>query len=749
MKKVLVILFLLFTHFAQAQLQRNYTSYTVDNGLAQNTVWDAFQDYKGFMWFGTADGIDRFDGYKMHHYKWDSKDSSTLRGNSFIKFYEDSKNNLWVSHNMGVSVYIREMDCFKNVFFEATIKNGNGESYATILGEDQKGRMWSVSGNQEILAINMRTFQEEKRLNVTTSRYQVSSIRTSITINNNIYCYLNDSGTTWFKLNTETDKIDIINGPKSFTGFFFKYNDSTICSLNKSALYLYHVNENRFETKLIKPNAITEKLERLSSTSLAFWQGKIWLGNNTGLYVFNPKTNVFEERITSFNKAEKVGFYYVQFLRVDKSGNLWVCTNGDGAKCLSPYRNKFKHYKSSVSETKLVKSITSDAEHNIYTGMYAEGIVTYKTNNKSEQFKFGKQKDEHAHVLAQAIWNKRYFVIHDRYLKELNPLTKKELNRTDVFHYKNFGYCAYPFFHQYKNKLYLSCDLAFYEIQPSGKGKLLFKFNTFDTIITCFSIINDTTWWVGTTKFVCTFNPISKKWKKLPLNVYTKTLCLSNDKKYVWVGAAVGLYLTDLSGKVLKKFEITEGLPDDFIYGILEDNKGRFWMSHNKGISVYNPINKTFKNYGVKDGLQSNEFNTGAYYKDEKGLMYFGGVNGINIIDPNHFVENKNAPQIAINEILLGDLPFKTDTAYNEIKSLTLSYLDNTLSFDFSALEFSQPENNTYKYRLSGYDNNWIQSGTRHFARYANLPPGKYVFQVMAANADGFWNNEPRNIFIT
>jgi signal transduction histidine kinase len=129
--------------------------------------------------------------------------------------------------------------------------------------------------------------------------------------------------------------------------------------------------------------------------------------------------------------------------------------------------------------------------------------------------------------------------------------------------------------------------------------------------------------------------------------------------------------------------------------------------------------------------------------------LYFGGVNGINVIDPNHVIENKNAPQIAINEILLGDLPLQSDTAYNEIQSLTLSYLQNTLSFDFSALEFSQPENNIYQYRLSGYDNNWIQSGTRHFARYANLPPGNYVFQVMAANADGFWNKQPRNIFIT
>jgi signal transduction histidine kinase/ligand-binding sensor domain-containing protein len=749
MRRVTTLLFILSCFNLNSQHLRNYTSYTVDNGLAQNTVWDAFQDYKGFMWFGTADGVNRFDGYKMHHYKWNSKDSTTLLGNTSFRFYEDSKHNLWISHNKGVSIYNRTLDCFKNVIFEMAIANGNGESYTTILGEDPKGRVWSISGSQELLAINMNTFREEKRLKVTASKFSVSSIRTSIRIKDYIIGYLNDSLTTWFRINIQTDKVEIINGPHTFTGSFMKYNDSTICSLDKKNIYYYHVHSNRFEVKPLTSNEFSEKLNTLSSTSLTWWQGKIYFGSSSGLFIYNAETNEFEERITSFNKTERVGFYYIQKLRVDRTGNLWVCTNGDGVRCLSPYRNKFKHYNSSVSRTKLVKSITSDAAHNIYTGMYAEGIVTYKANGKSDQFKFGKLNDEHAHVLAQAFWNKRYFVVNDRYLKELNPITKKEISRTDVFHYKNKGYCAYPFFHCYNNKLYLSSDLSFYEIQPSGKGKLLFKFNNMDSIITCFTIVNDTAWWVGTTRFVCLFNPKTKQWKRPPFKAFIKTLCLSKDKKFVWVGAGVGLYLMDAIGNVLQKFEITDGLPDDFIYGILEDNQGRFWMSHNKGLSVYNPLTKTFKQYGVKDGLQSNEFNTGAYHKDNSGLLYFGGVNGVNVIDPSHVIENKNAPQVAINEILLGDIPYKRDTAYNEIQSLTLSYLENTLSFDFSALEFSQPESNIYQYKLTGYDKNWIQSGTKHFARYANLPPGNYVFQIMAANADGYWNKQPRNIFIS
>jgi signal transduction histidine kinase/ligand-binding sensor domain-containing protein len=749
MKKLIFILLLIFSLPAFAQLQRNYTSYTVDNGLAQNTVWDAFQDYKGYMWFGTADGVNRFDGYTMHHYKWNSKDSTTLLGNINFKFYEDKDQNLWISHNKGVSIYNRTKDCFKNIVLNVELKDNLGERYATVLSEDRKGRIWNISGSHDLIAINKKDYKEQKRIRVSTSRYNLSSIRTSINIGKYIFCYLNDSCTTWFKLNTETDQVEMIHGPSIFTGYFMKYNDSTLCSFDKNNKYLYHVNQDRFETKPIKSNGITKSINQLPASTLVWWQGKIYLGHNTGLYIYNPVSNEFEERITSFNKGEKVGFYYVQFLRVDRSGNLWICTNGDGVKCLSPYRNKFKHFNSSESRNKLVKSITSDTAKTIYTGLYAEGIITYKRNGNIEQHKFGKSKDEQSHVLAETFWNNRFYVVNDRHLKELNPITKNEISRTDIYHYTNNGFCAYPFFYHYNEKLYLSSDLALYEINKDKPVSLIFKFKKIDTIITTFTIINDTNWWVGTTNALYEFNPTSKKWRRLPVNIVIKTICLTKDRKQVWVGGNAGLFLLSTTGKIIKKYDMSDGLPDDFIYGILEDKYGRFWMSHNKGISVYEPKSKMFKHYSVKDGLQSNEFNTGAYYKDDRGLLYFGGVNGINEIDPDEINENRNVPNVSINQIFLGDLPYKVDTAYNEIKHLRFNYRENTLSFDFSALEFSQIEDNTYQYKMEGIDENWIQSGTRHFARYANMPPGEYVFKIKAANGDGYWNEIPRELAIT
>lgn len=748
MKTISALLLLLCCFSLHAQLQRNYSSYTVDNGLAQNSVWDAFQDYKGYMWFGTADGANRFDGYKMKHYKFRKDDTTSLTGNSAFRFYEDSKNNLWISHNKGLSIYNRTKDCFLNIE-EANTVYSNGESYSTVLGEDERGHVWCVSGTQQLKGYNLKDFSLHKSIQVSASRYSVSSIRTCIKSGKFIIGYLNDSSTTWFKLNTETEQTEIIHGPKQFTGFFMLYNDSTICAFGKGFFHLYNINNNTFSAKPITGSIMPGDL--VAGTTLTWWQGKIYLGNNTGLYVFNPRTYMFEERIVSFNKSESVGFFYIQYLRVDRSGNLWICTNGSGARCLSPYQNKFKHYVTSESRNTLVKSITTDKNGNIYAGHYGQGLIWYTPNGKSEQYKFNKSKTELTHVLGIAERNNQIFMVNDRLLKVFDPVSKKVLYETNVFSepsVKDGSYIAYPYFKKDKDRLYVSCDMAIYEVLANGRPKTVVATASTDTFITTFEIMNDSTWWIGTSKQLFEYNLKQNTWKSIPVHIYIKTICFIKASNEVWVGGNTGLFRLTLGGKVQQQYDISDGFPDDFIYGILEDKYHRVWMSHNKGISVYLPQTKTFKHYGVKDGLQSNEFNTGAFYKDEAGLLYFGGVNGLNVINPDNLIENKNPPQISINEIMLGDMPYKSDTAHCELQCMNLNYLENTLSFDFSALEFSQPEDNIYQYKLEGYDNKWIESGTRHFARYANLPPGNYTLKIKAANGDGHWNPAPKMLFI-
>ncbi|TAE81191.1 MAG: hypothetical protein EAY81_09925 [Bacteroidetes bacterium] len=748
--KLVLTYILLFLHLVCfAQLQRNYTSYTVDNGLAQNSVWDAFQDYKGFMWFGTADGVNRFDGYKMYHYRPIIGDTNSIGGNSSNKFFEDSKQRLWISHNNGISIYNRVNDCFKNLSFNH-LQSHSGETYINILGEDKKGRIWFSDFSDKIWAVSIENFKVVDSI-LFLAKSHFNRFPRNITISDKyIIGTIYDSTTIWFRLNTETKQFNWFGKLPFNNSSFTVLNDSLLVTYAQKSLYYYNPYTNSLKEQPLS-NLVEFNSQKTTIARILKWENNIWIGNNLGLFVIDPINNKLIEFIKRFDKNKDANFSYVQNLYIDKSNNLWICTNGAGVHCISPQRNKFKHLCAKNTSGALVKSITTDADGNVYTGFYADGMVKYNAVRQGKKVELENIKGKLNHVLAITYFNNTLFYVHNENIIAHN---NKGINRKKIYTGKyNLGVTgaaiSYPFFKPYNNQLFISIDYVIMRLDKNLTTKILLPKGHFDHQITCFELFNDTTWWVGTTKGLYRFNPFTKETVKLKIPIMVKTICAQKSTNKVWVGGNTGLFILTKQGKLVKQFSLSEGLPDDFIYGILEDKYGKLWMSHNKGISLYHPLSKTFKNYSVKDGLQSNEFNTGAYYKDEKGLLYFGGVNGINVIDPNRVVENKNAPQVAINEILLGDMPYKSDTAYNEIRSLTLSYVENTLSFDFSALEFSQPENNTYKYRLNGYDNNWIQSGTKHFARYANLPPGKYVFQVMAANADGFWNNEPRNIFIT
>lgn len=184
------------------------------------------------------------------------------------------------------------------------------------------------------------------------------------------------------------------------------------------------------------------------------------------------------------------------------------------------------------------------------------------------------------------------------------------------------------------------------------------------------------------------------------------------------------------------------------IHGILEDNDGNLWLSTHKGLSKFDPINETFRNYDVNDGLQSNEFNGGAYFKSPRtGEMFFGGVNGFNSFFPENIIDNSYVPPIVITDFQLSNKSIPTGKlpltkAITETEEIMLSYQDRVFSFEFAALHFACPDKNQYAYKMDGLDKNWNFIGTRRFTTFTNLSPGKYVFRVKRSNCDGVWNEE-------
>jgi signal transduction histidine kinase len=241
-----------------------------------------------------------------------------------------------------------------------------------------------------------------------------------------------------------------------------------------------------------------------------------------------------------------------------------------------------------------------------------------------------------------------------------------------------------------------------------------------------------------------------REWKKgnSALSKQIKTIAEDRDGN-IWMGTPSGLYILNKKGEIKNEWHIGKPLVNDFIYGILRDNNDDMWFSHNKGLTRYDHKKKTFKSFSVDDGLQANEFNTGAYFKSASGELFFGGINGVNSFFPEDIKDNTNIPSIQITRIEVNDKPFSDSLVHWAKRNITLDYTNNTLAFEFAGLEFTEPMKNQYASRLLGIDKDWVYSDNKRFARYADIPPGNYTFQVKASNNDGVWNETPTTLSIT
>ena len=224
--------------------------------------------------------------------------------------------------------------------------------------------------------------------------------------------------------------------------------------------------------------------------------------------------------------------------------------------------------------------------------------------------------------------------------------------------------------------------------------------------------------------------------------------------KYLWIGTnGGGLNRMDLQTGKCQVFSTKDGLPNNVIYGILPDDESNLWMSTNKGLSSYNLKKSSFRNFDYKDGLQSNEFNRGAYCRTSEGCLYFGGMNGFNYFYPREIRNNTSRPQVVITGLKIRNQPVAIQAEGSPLlksiyltEKLTLAFKDNFISFEFASMDFTDPGKNLYRYKLEGFDKDWINSGNTYSANYTNLDPGIYTFQVKGSNNDEFWNEKETSI---
>jgi signal transduction histidine kinase/ligand-binding sensor domain-containing protein len=728
LKHVLKLCLLLTFHAEPTNAQQSLNSFLLnsDNGLAQNSVWDVITDKEGFLWIGTANGLNRWDGINITHYYPGNKTHS-FNGLTGFSFFADDFGYTWIAHNNGLSYYNHFLDSFFNIV-DTTFT-------PCILGA-YKQKLFVITNPNRITVINLNNRLIEEFIEIKGSNVYnpVAESNKSVVISNFAICTLSVGKIMLFNMNDKKYNFIYVESDLSKP---IKLSNNAAIITNLYTTYKFTLQKDT----LVWHKIVNTKQAKTLIMAGVYWNNKFLLASLEGIFSYDTagffKLNEFKIKNHDLSNNIYDNFY------IDARNNLYICTNVSGLHIVSYARNKFKQLKTNSSNLNMVKSILVTSDDKIFTGQYGSHLVQYINDEMYDIINFHNKP-------YKAVWGMCNIDKDNLLAVGFNSLfvynhNKKKLIKTIPF--SNILDNQYPVFFHYDSVIVLNINInttgSLYKFYVSDYSiKKIQDFN--DKLITAFYIINNEKMFVGSRMDLWLYNKNANKSVKL-LNGWIKHISVFNTDTFL-VATTNGLFMINAFGRLLKTYNTENGLKDNFVYSALVDADRNIWISTNKGIGVIEKKNEIHW-YTLEDGLQSNEFNTGAFTL-HKGNLYFGGVNGINIINPTYKPKNYVVTNTAITNILVNDLPYKLDSAVNAKMHLVLEYTNNTLSFDFASLDFSFHTKNTYRYFFEGIEKSWIDLSEKHFIRYAQLQPGNYKLMVQSAGYDGIYG-ATKTIFIT
>ena len=763
---------------AQPQEQR-FRSITIDDGLSQSTVIAICQDSLGFLWFGTKDGLNLYDGYSFTVFRSDRSDSTSIGGNNVVSLLVDADGNIWAGTSNGkLSRYSHKNQRFIDVPLEPLEKKQNQVSSVASLVLDAKGNIWAGTLADGLYKINPTTYAVEHIV------YEKASSTNIIPENTIMTLMASKDGHLWIgtyqygltKLNIATGKVERFT--ESNNGLLgdqvnsiFEDEQGVIWVGTDLGASIFDAAHGRFQSLLINPGNFPR------AAVMAFAQtepGYIWLAvYPQGIVRFNISTRDWVNYTASEFNTYSLNFNDVRVLFVDRTKNLWIGTNGGGINTLPPYQNfsLYKHISDNPASLphNSVRSIVEDHEGNLYVGMYG-GLMIY--NNARNTYKhFDSDEDIRHNLHNSSVYaleidssGKVWIGLEGGGLQLYDP--ESETFET-YYHISDDSTTiindnVLALLIDSQNQLWVGthAGLSLYDREKGTFKHYIFSKRRFAGPYVR-AILEDVPGylWVGTDDGLYYLEvatgknvkyaglKVAEGTKDTPEGIY----CLyKDDTGALWVGSqGNGLHklLYTNQGLNFSKAEF-ECICDDeeheqlTVYGILEDAKKNLWISTDNGLMTYSPLENTWERFTKTDGLQSNEFNAGAYFKAKDGRMYFGGIGGISAFYPDKLRFNSTPPPVVLTNFKVFNKPYLLEQDISLLQEILLNYNENYLTFEFAALDYTAPEQNTYAYKLDGFDADWIYPGAMRQATYSNLPPGEYIFRVKASNKDGYWNEK-------
>ena len=738
--------------FASDSLSVRYLG--IDQGLSNNAVTCIYKDHNGFMWFGTYDGLNRYDGYSFHVFRNTVGDSASLLDNHVYCINSDNENKIWVGGGKGASVY----DPCRAAFFTPRFKKVNSSESvplcdAVLSIKNAAGTMLVGTAHNGLIVF---TGSREPGKQIVLPRgadvtYNVPAIEYD-SIRKVAWIFITDLGLYKYeigsgRLSPVASGLTQCNSIfASSTGDLFIGNDAGVFKVCKDVFKrfdaipemivkdiaegpngglwiatdgngLWHLPPGGNMARPFSSAVATINSNAIYAIYIDF-EGRQWIGTlRGGVNILERNPSLFKTISYHQGRTEDVNDFILSFCEDDRS-NLWIGTDGAGLRYWDKQKNIFTKYVHSADPGSITNNfitcITRDCKNDIWISTWFGGIDKLNTSNNS-------------------------FTHYTCY----NPF--QNIDERNVW----------QIYEDCKQRLWASA---------SNRGHLYLynrpadTFELFDTALFDLQVLAEDrsgNLWGGNYNSLIKIDPEKRRHKTFFIGYPVR--CIHEDNHHnFWVGTeGGGLLLFDREKGVFQQMTTKEGLPNNGILRILEDNKGNLWLSTYYGLCRYNPALKTYRNFTQADGLQSNQFSFNAALVAKNGEFLFGGIKGFNSFYPDSVYDKRNIPRLFLTGIKIANSPVETDTAYvtsrnkDLITGIIVPFDKAILSFDFTALQYSNADNVNYAYYLKGWDKDWGIANNVRTANYSHLREGSYEFYVRVMNADGIWNGEVQLLSVT
>ncbi|RZM24148.1 MAG: response regulator, partial [Pedobacter sp.] len=761
-----------------AQQQRlSFQHIGVEQGLSNSAVESIYRDSKGLMWFGTRNGLNRYDGTRVTVFRNDIHNNGSIGENLVREIYEDSQKRLWIATNRGLDLFNREMETFSHFY------PGNERVGVWTICEDSSGKLWVGT------SVGLMHFDPKQKKFV---KWQVSGMVPTWRINK---ITEDRNGALWigtekglYRLNTARNQLRSFPVKKGDPGALQGSRVHDILEDSKGRIWIgmsegglanYNPTTGSFSTY---QSSTTKPLISLAHNDVDCITegspGVLWIGTeNGGLSVLDIEKGTFSNYRPDRQDPGSISHDSIHAVYKDSQGNIWIGTWAGGVNLYSPSILKFPLYnKFPNSSSTGVESIFCDSKGIIWFGTVGNSLYRYDPvekkyshfpNPNNDRFPTTiyaiREFNDDSLVLATRRGGMAFF---DKRTETFTHLRAKRGDSTSIAGDELITICV-------DNKRNVWC--GGWEIGLSRYSSNSKKFTNYRHKQTdkkslssnqIYTIFEDRfhSIWIGTEDGgLDLYNPksntfthfVSKSGDRNSIGSNTVFSLFEDSKGRFWVGTANGLNLFDRKNGTFKSFSGKNGLPKDAINSIEEDKTGKLWLGTDRGLYSFDPKDNSVKQFYLKDGLQGHTFLHNAAARDLQGNLYFSGYKGLNIFDPAKLKYDGHIPIVMLTDLSVGNRPVQIGSEdpalvrpIGDLKELVLSYKHSVFAIDFAALSYSSPANNSYAYKMEGFDRDWNFIGSSHTASYTRLDPGEYTFRVIASNSDGLWNREGTSLKI-